>query len=449
MRTMIIVMLFITALSTMFADTLIVTKDGQGIWASSVRQEGENVIYTDKSNGSEVNVSVADLHGVISTVKRGKQYTSGQIDKSIEKIQKLQTMHRNLLRQLNPILQEWEALKKPSPELESAIDEVVSAFKTSSKDTGLYKKTVLDLGMIRYKDVQGKYAPRIDSLVKEVGEEYVKTNKEKLKSSAQAIDSMTIDDFVGFKTLAGDVAKVAGDSDKEEVDKLLSDTRAKAYDALCGRGYKIFMADKSVDAYLESKRILSGVKEQIAETDAQKTAIDERLSTLSRMAAKAQPDFNIDENGFVFTRNDMVDLNVVGQYCSLVTFTGTDVNEQVFVLPERAPGSLQFGRPFSTHLRLVLNRGQPKDRELGVLVVLLSENGISKHTVPLGKLEFKDGQAKVDYKEDFSQCTIRNLAPNKKGQYCIYFYIAYQHIIDEANTEWVPISKACAWPIRP
>lgn len=439
------ILMFLLACSAccVYAESLIVTKEGKSMWASSVKQEGDVVKYMDRLTGEEKTVPLVGLHGVVRTVERGVQYTPDQMQKYIDTIKKLQKLHQNLFRELNSILQEWEALQKPSAELEGDIDRLAGEFKASDKGTKAYKKIVLDLGMVKYKDMQGKYAAQIENVLAEMKADYVNSNMEQLEKIASGAAALTSDQFVAFEILSKDVMHETEGEKKAFVENQLQKTREVVYNSLCSSGYQAFIKTKSIDAYLESARILLAVKEQVAETPEQKDGIEKRIKALTDLAAKAQPAYRLEQDGFAFTGDDMSLMN----NASRVTFSDFDVNEQCFVLAESKPGAIKLRRPFSVPLRIVINRSQPKDRFFGMMVKMRSENDMHSHVVELGKLQFSSGHAAISFSENFSELDNNFVpTPNEYGKYNIYCYLVYRVAVDGNEDQWVPVSEACAWP---
>lgn len=436
--------------SVFASQRLIVTKEGKSFWATGVRQEGDTVVYMSRTTGQEESIPVSELHGVIPTVVRGQQYTPGEIQKYIDRIKKLQRLHANLYRQLNSILQEWELLQKPSPELENDIKRLADAYQSSDKGMAVYRKTVLDLGMVRYKDMQGKYAGRLDNVLEEIRVDYVKVNRKRLEETAALPEKISFEEFIHFENLSRDVAKEADPADKKAVEAMLESTRANVFDAQCRAGYKAFAGSKTVDAYLEAAHILCGVREYVAATPEQKSGVEKRIAMLYGMIGKAQPSYTISESGFPFDKAAAGLRSQLGMYCSMITFTDLELTEQCFIVPGSKPPALKFGRPFSVPLHIVINRAQPADREFALRVLHLTPEGMIRHLVHLGRLDFVNGRATVEYSESFAEAAAYGgLVPDELGNYRWYFYVVYKLKREKEDPEWIPLSKSCGWPIAP
>lgn len=448
MKKKILILLLLGLIGNAIAgDKLVVTSDGNCFWVTSVKQEGDILKYNAKDTGEEKTIALSGVHGVIPSVTRGAQYTPGEVQKYIDRIKKLETMHKRLYRQLHTMLQEWEALQKPNEELEGDIKRLEDEFGSSDKSTRTYKKTVLDLGMVMYKDMQGKYKPRLDNVLADLKAEYVKVNKARLEEQAATSGTMTFEAFIDHEQLTKDVAKEAGESDKTVIETMLAATRQKVFDAQSSEAYKVYIAKKSIDSYLAAAWILLGIKECVAATDEQKSGIDKRIESLVNMAKKSVSSFAIDEMGFPMSAQTQQLMNSLLSRCSTYKSERIDISEQVFVIPEKNPVGLSFGRTFSVPLRLVIQRAQPQDRKFGLVVTYPGSDPVTRE---LGLLSFKDGVATASFNENFSGLEDgAQLRPDENGQYYFYFYVAYEVPGEKGDSTWQPISKMCFWFIRP
>ncbi|MFC1497953.1 hypothetical protein ACFLS1_05710 [Verrucomicrobiota bacterium] len=445
----VVLLCLLAATCNVCAKTLIVTKKGVAIWATNVRQTGNIIKYSDITTGSQKSISISELHGVIPTIQRGNKYDPTKVQGYIARIKKLQEIHKNLYRQLNPLLQEWESLLKPKPELEDAILKCVSDFRKSDKSPKAYKSAGMELGMIKYKDVAGKYDDQINKLLDEIKTDFITVNTKHLEETANKAESITIDEYVDFKILAKNLIQHADEPEKNNFKKLLADTGDKACKALCAKAHNIFTKIKTIDAYLEGRRILIGVKENIVETDKQKELADQSIAKLLKTVSTFRPQYKFNENGYPFTRPDMTAMNKVGRFCSMVTFSDVIMKEQCFIIPKTAPRGITMRKPFSVQLNLIINRTQPKDRIFGIEMKLRGSFGMHTHIIKLEPVQFENGHAAIKYKENFSNVPDDFTIMAGEYGYKMYFHLVYLKDPDSKYPTWTPISKTCAWPIRP
>jgi len=440
-------MMFFGLVGTLFAgDKFVVTKDGMCFWVTRVKQEGEVLRYNSKQTGEENTIAVSELHGVVPTVTRGKQYTPEEIQKYIDRIKKLQKKHSRLFRQLESILQGWEALKKPNLALEGDIEKLKGAFAASDKSTSIYKKTVLDLSMVRYKDMQGKYGTKLDNLLADMKADYVKSNKVLLEEQAADSATMTFEAFVKHEQLTKDITPEAKESDKGAVASMLEKTRQTVFDSQGSVSIKVFVGRKSIAAYLESARIMYGLKEGVAGTTKQKEDIDKRIGQLITNAQKSNSSYHINESGYPIGADTQKLMDAAKYRCSTSKSTYTDILEEVFIIPEKSTRGLSFGRSFSFPLRMVIQRAQPKNRKFALIVTY---PGASTVTRVIGTPQFKNGVASVKFDENFDDLAGMQILPNDEGRYYFYFHMAYEVPSENGEPTWQAVSKLCFWSIAP
>jgi hypothetical protein len=428
-------------------DRLIVTKTGQGIWATRATKADGKVLYVSRDTRQTYSVPVADLDGVVPTVQRGKLYEPDEIEKYIDRIVTLQRKHGRLYRQLNTILQEWKSLQRPSAALENGITEIENSFAGSDKGTRAYQQAILALEMVKYKDLGGIYTEKTDALFARLKDEYVAVNKQRIMDMA-ATPNLPIDRFVPMRQLAEEIREEAGDADKKIINDLLATTREAVYTSTCQESFRIFRASKSVDGYLESVRMLKINRDEVAATEAEKTTIDGGLARLREGLKQTQPSYRLNEKGYPFSQDDAQLLNSMQRYASRVMFVGQELDEQCLIIPETQPGRSSLRSPISVPLRLILNRGQRPAQELAVGVKLMGRT--QDHFVRLGAIEFKNGHSRVMLDVDLSFLPDDfELLPNDQGETMMYVYLAALKDPDSEVEEWVPMSQYCSWPIVP
>ena len=428
-------------------DRLLVTKTGQGIWATRAKKADGKVLYVSRDTRQTCSVPIADLDGVVPTVQRGKLYTPDAIEKYITQIETLQRKHGRLYRQLNTILQEWKALQRPSAALENQITEIETSFTGSDKGTRAYQRAVLALEMVKYKDLGGIYTEKTDALFAHLKDQYVAINKQRIMDMAAA-PNLPIDSFVPMRQLAEAVKEEAGDADKEIINDLLATTREAVYRSTCQESFRIFRASKSVDGYLESVRMLKLNRDEVAATEEEKTTIDGGLARLREGLKKMQSSYRLNEKGYPFSQDDNALLNSMHRYASRVMFVGQELDEQCLILPETQPGYSSLRSPISVPLRLILNRGQRPAQELAIGVKLMGQT--NDHFVRVGAVEFKNGHSRVMLDVDFSFLPDDfELLPNDQGETMMYVYMAALKDPDSEVEEWVAMSQYCSWPISP
>ena len=424
---------------------LIVTKKGEGVWATTANRVDDKVIYVGKDTGEEGSFLVTELDGVVPKVSRGRAYKPDEIQKYIDRIKSLQTKHYRLMRQLNPLLQEWESLQKPSPELEDEIEAQATAFQASDKGPEAFEQVSLALEMVKYKDLAGKYTERLDRVTGDMRKECLEVNMPRFAGLAQDSPKNRIEVFVNARVLGGQLMRVTTDgAQKAEISNMLVEARKRTFDTNVRMAYSTFMKVKSIDAYLLSAQILDGLKKEVADTEADKAALDRQMGVLVDLIAKQEPACDFSHDGFPLGPDDKATRRQMWNYASHITFDTIPMHLECYILPTAAPKRIRFGQPFTVPLRLIFRRAQPKDRELVAVVMLRTQRDMHRHAIPLKNVQIRNGRADVVFREDFGRLEdgFVPVREPKRGDVAYYVYVGYA----QGKDEWQAISRACAWP---
>ena len=429
------------------ADRLVVTRTGQSFWVSSVKQSGDVVEYVHRDTRQRGAVPVADLHGVMPTVQRGKLYQPDEVQKYIERTEKLIKLHPSLLRQLNAILQEWKAIQNPPEGLGDEISAVEEAFESSEKGPHDYQMAAYDLGMIKYKDLGGSFSARIETIEERIREEYIAASRERLAQMAATKD-LSVDAFLEMKALSAAVMEEIEDGDGKDIEDMLSATRKTVYLSTCRKSMQILGETRSVDGYLECVRILRLNKAEVAADAEENATIDRGMAKLLSGIKSISPQFRFDEKGYPLNQDDVRLMGEMARTMSRITFVDSELDEQCLIIPEWRPGHVSLRSSLEVPLRLILNRGQKPDEEFAVGIRLLGAH--EDRYARLGPVTFKDGHASVVLRTDFSELPGDfELIPNDNGETLVYVYLARlkDKNAKEGEEEWVEMSRCCGWPI--
>lgn len=439
-----LVVVYIGLCSGAVAESYVVTKEGKGFWTSSVRKDEKAIYYMDKTTGEEKTLSLSVVDGLVLSVQRSEQYKPEQIKSHLENIRALIAKHRSLTRDLNQLQQEWEALQKGDPGFAKQIDAIVEKFNASDKGIKAYKGAMMDLGMIKYKDVQGKHAERIERTVGKVKNEFLTAGFARLEGMAST-NRISVNDYLEVKNLANALSDAG---QKEKAAGLIENIRRLALSLNAQEALAGFASSKTVEAYLVSNDLLIRIKNEIATEGDPKKRIDVMLGGLIRDVGKAQPAFNFDLRGYPMTKNDNTVLSSLQRFSSIITFTASDLEEQCFVFPLQRPENIRMNQRFSVPLRLIFNRAQPKDRIFGIMVLIPGGHGTDSHTVALECLQIKNGHADATFTDEFDHAE-KDFAPvpDSKGEYGAYLSLGYRTSAAGESAQWCPISRACRFPI--
>jgi len=440
--------LFLSAAAV--ADELIVTKDGKSVWATGTRKSGDNVVYTDKDSGNEKQVPSSGVEAVVPVVQRGKAYKPEEIQQNVDLLKKLVAKQPGLLRQLNELLQGWQALQKAAPEYDGMITSQINLFNSSDRSPSVYQKATLELGMIKFKDVQGAYTARIDAACEAMRKEFVATNIVRLVKMA-GIQPMLVEHFVPLKRLAEPVTKAAEPAEKEKIKAMVEKARTTVYDNSIRLADSLIAGGKNVDAYLRSSAVLSLLKKEVAVTDQQKADVDKKVTALREVAAKMLSGYTLNANGFPVTDDDLGLQNKTRPFAIRTMFSSITFDEQCAMIPAANPGSLRVKQPYSMPIRLIFNSAQPANRVFGMVVMITGTSSMQTRTIKLPAVTIKNAHAEITFRDSFADFPDDfELGADRKGRSTLYIYLACQdNTQDPVKDPWEPISGAWAFRINP
>jgi len=435
------------------ADVLVVTKKGESIWATTANKEGDTVTYTRRDDGVDVKSPASELDGVLPVVKRGTSYEKEEIEKYVERIKKTRSKHPTLLKQINGILQEWENLLKPDTETEGKITALAGEFAGGQKDTRAYRRLTVEMGMLQYKDMQGKYAGRMKTILADAKKEYVSTNQVRIQALV-ASGKTDVDTFLKIKTLATDLLQVADAPLKESIQQALNKSAAACLEAGLRDGPKVFAGAKTMAGYLESSRRLYVLKNEVAATEDTQARVDKAIGQLNAQVSAAIKTHDFSHDGFPLTQEDVRQFNAAGERASRTTFADTKSENACLVVPTRSPGRLRLGQPFEVPVKLIFNQAQPADRVFGMIVQMHQKGGgLNQYTIRLEPSAIANAQATATVRDDFAKVDKSfTLGPSDKMGNSYYFCcLAYRASEDNGNgqEDWRALSSFCSWLISP
>lgn len=487
------------------ADVMIITHDHVAISAKSARKNGTQIVYKDAASGAEHAISTNTVDAIIPRVERSRSYDDAYITKVLDRIHSLRTRHGTLLRQINEVRQEWEALQKPAAKLDDQIVSIEQGFRTSQKDTTAYKQAVMSLSMLQYKDVRGTYRERIDGILSTIRKDYVDLNTGTLKALGNAsyigIDDFRKIDALGIElsdasleaerpaltalrdairqrvfTLQTDKARssfeaagmtldaartsiamlmqtaevvAATPEQKSSAAALQTTIREQTIDANAAKAVAAFDAAPSLDTYLATLGVLIPLRAEVAVTDDLKSRADAFMDSLRTKASGALPDYNFSYKGFPLTTNDTACMEANEATISSQAVPKLPVDEQCLILPLE-PVPPITSAPQMQPIRLIFNRQQPANREFAVFIVALGRGDDASTARILPKLDMKDGRINMRLPVDLGFLP-SGFAPkvDASGVFSVYVYVAARDMLEGMIlTPWRPISLACRWPAK-
>jgi len=433
------------------ADVLVVTKRGESIPARTAKKEGETVVYVRRDDGVEVSVPSAELSGVLPMVSRGTAYETADIEKFIARIKGVRDRHPTLLKQINGILQEWENLLKPNPEMEGTLERLAAEFQAGDKSPALYRKLAVDLGMLGYKDMQGKYAARIKTILDAARVDCVAANRARITAMVDGARKDP-DRFLEVHRQVEEVAAIAEEPERSEIKGQLESVRSDCLTQGLQTALAAFEGKRDLDGYLESARRLFVLRDVVAATDADRARVETLLKRLLKDVAAALPAYDFSFEGFPMGKEDVRLYNAMQGGASRYTFADVTHEPACLMVPVRAPGVIGLKRPFSVPVRLIFNRAQPAGRTYGILVLLQQEGGgDQRYVLPLPALILRNGQTEVTVQESFKEVDA-SFVPGpamRDGRSAYFACLVYRegNAEPESLEDWHAVSAFCGWPL--
>lgn len=426
------------------AESLIVTTDGRGIRADAVRKSAEKISYRDIASAAETNMPAGSVDGIVPLVQRGTTYSPADVQAALDLAGRLKLKYSGLTRDLNQIQSEWQSLRKAGGDSGAEIARIVEEFRRSPKGTKQFKSASTALGMLKFKDLQGKYAAQIDSTLRDVKNEYL-ISMSSLVSAAATNERITVDDFILLKERVRDIGEYGDAARKESANAILVKTRPAALEKLIGDSVNMYQGKKDIGLYLASRSLLLRLKVDVADAGPQAERVDSALARQIEEVSKAMPAYRFEE-GFPLSREDLQAIEESKKFCAMVRSDGAaPESQQCMLLPARRPEVVKPGVPLVLSLRLVFNRVQPANRVFGFVFLVNGEKGAYSHVVSPDRFQIQDGHANLTLKEDFATMPADfKVATDRSGQYCVFVYLVGKKDDDPASEEWVPLSRFLA-----
>ncbi|MBA4387103.1 MAG: hypothetical protein C0404_03920 [Verrucomicrobia bacterium] len=444
MRTFLFILVAIVCLSaTVRADSLIVTTDSTGIQATNVRTDRDTVSFKDVETGADKTMPTNKVDGIVPFVSKGKDYKPEEIQQNIELLKKLKLKHKTLIKYLNQLQNEWEAMQKPAKEYDKDIDNLVNGFKNGDRSTTAYKGVTMSLGMIRFKDVHKKYSERIDAALAEVRDAYLAGIIARFSTLATS-NRLSIAEFARVREMTSDISDHGDMKHKEKAAKLLNQARQTTLDVCSQDAVAMYSGKQNIEAYLRSRDTFLKLKEEVAAGDAQKKKLDELMAAQLADMAKSMPAYRFD-GGFAWEGGDLQAYEDSKAYSVRAKVSSLQEEPQCYVIPTGQPELLKPGTAFTMPLRLVFNRAQPTNRFYAVAFMLNGTPAPFVHHIELGKLQIVDGHVNASVKEEFLNLQ-KDFKPvvDPEGKSFYMFYVAWKRPDAAKGDEWAPISQAFA-----
>lgn len=430
-----IIALALSAGSGLALDALVVTRDGKGLKADNVRTEDGKVVFKDLDSGSEKSMPTNTVDGVIPFVQKGKDYDPEEVKANLELIKRLKTRHNGLTKYFGQLNSDWTLVQKAAS-LDKEIDSLKDAFFAGPKTSSSYKTTSTSMGLLKLKDVQGKYTELIDEALASIKKEFLKVAVGRLSSCAAT--NKTIEGLKGVVALTQDVTDFGDDRDKKKAADALNQARENVCAAVMKDASAVYAGKADIESYLKSRDMLRRLLEEVVATPDQRRNVEAALGRQIEDIAKAMPTYRFD-GGYPLNAEDQQVLGDTSYLGRGLKIKSTGLDPECIIYPLAPQEVVQVGQPVTIPLRMVFNRAQPTNRMFSVVLMMNGQKDSFVHPVDQGKLQIKDGRVDVSVKEDFS-LRPKGFVPavEADGTAMIYLFVTYRQ-----SEALIPLSLAC------
>jgi len=430
------------------AKSLIISAAGISTWAAEVRKDGDTLIYTT-TNGTEASMPVKGVK-VVPGVIRGKRYRPEFIERAITLIDGLSGSHPHLKKQLRPLHDEWLLLKTGTDEtVGAAVQEALDTFNAGSRDYAAYNDAMTDLGMIDYKDVQGRFTDQTQAAIAKVKTGYHTVGLAKLrKFTAQG--SASIDTYRQLKLLADELLLTKPPEPAAQEARTLRTTAKKQ--AIKGTMQTIKAARRgnmTIDIYLQCRGLLTDLRTYVIDSSKATTAIDEKLADLVTEAGRSLPGYGFKNKGFPLHRDDHKLIKRVAPFYSQAAPPSLQIDKQAFLIGETIPSTVRHGRDAELTFRVVFNRLPSEGGHFGILIYGHGGHKGSKYVVPLREFKIQDGHGRVTIRDDFTRIDKRIVKRQASGKFKVFAFLAHTDERDSSPSDWDVLSAGCPLPVGP
>ncbi len=445
------IVVFICIVLRAQAIDLVIAKDGSSFWAQNVSTNGTTLSCVLNDSGAGTNAALRDIDVVIHGVDRGKKYTDDEMDAALRMISDARARHNNLMKQLKILQNEWDAIRTTSgSEIDQAIEETTASFETNKHSASAYSVAILSLGMSRCKDVSGVHSAKLDKAVCGIQEAYLGVSIAHIEALSNTA-KITTEEFLKIKKPV--IAAIKKEMPPEEKGRLLAALdKARATALRCGLADAAgaVAAAKTIDSYLVSRTILVPLKKEVAETKDEKIAVEKALSGVIMGVKSAQPDYELDSNGYPLSRKDRDMLAVTQAYSSTQLIFGMPVEEQCLIIVKEIPKPVPVGKQTAIPMTLIFNCLQQNSEEYCMVISGAGGKDSAKLREKLPSVSSRNGHLDWLFPLDLSRQVLEMKPLHDNDGAYVLAYLACRPLSDDkkdANVEWKAISMACRLPV--
>ncbi len=425
-----------------FAERLIVTRDGRSVWARTATREGDAVVYVARDSREKKRIPTTDLAAVIPVARRGTAYSKDDVRKYIARIEGIQQKYPQLMKQLRPLLDDWNLRLQPPPELGKEIAGIVRTSKQEGAGYRGYQSAVIALDMLSLRDPTAAFAERINKARTELTRNCF--DELALHCSQLACKVLpTVDEFTQYRTLVDKGRRV----DRARAKKLGTDMEPLRRRVLTGNrrhAMDAFTGAPTLDNFLRGQGLLSRLEREIVASDAERNEIQAAQQTLKGRRRQGDPDRWFSDDGYPMLPEDWDLKKKMKGYGNFVTFRDLGSDRECYMIAKSRIRTIPYGQPVELSYRLIFNKVHA-GTDYGITVRIYEQSGHHEHVLPLDRMVIKDGRAEVMVREDFSKLPDEfEPVPNRSGVVYLYTYVANRRE-GKHGPEWHAISPARGW----
>jgi hypothetical protein len=299
-KPLLLAVLLAAALRVVAADALIVKTTGESVIAHDVEQTADKVRFTD-ADGAAGELAMADVYQVLPRLVRGRDYPPEERRKAITAIRQTEAKFPKLEKQIRPLLDEWRALDQQAKTttadtkaaLEAEVNRLFADYEQGPKDPPAFARLNSDLGMIKYRDVQGVLQPTIDAHLNGLKTQFIDDSTARLEKLAAKPDPL-VGDFEAVRNLAGNLTVYhPPDALATRIAALLEQARQACLKAETARARQAFAAAKNITGYLQANGTLFALEQRVAQEPQLKD-----VRQVRRDVQGALPGFDFTVKGF-------------------------------------------------------------------------------------------------------------------------------------------------------
>jgi len=418
------------------AGSYIVTTGGDGIRAAKTRTGTVMLYYRVQEDDEERMLALSGVADIVPTVDRGHEYSKQEADDALAKIGALLRKFLRLRKELIILQQQWEAVRNPDTGTAWQIDVLLKQFESSASKADTFRDVCLQLDMLRFKDIQGRYTNQIEAAIGKMRVELFDVEKARVERMVQG--EQTVSGYLACKRTV-DLLKMCSlpTAQKQVLDDMLLKYRDATVAARYNTARSTFLNGKSVDSYLAGAEVLRELLGAMSEDQKVAADVDRVILSLRKAAGQACAGYDFSFKGYPLSGEDTRCLASTRQFASSVPVQSMQVDEQAYVFPARIPNLAVSGGLLNVPVRIVFNRPQPGGRVFAMVNELTMADG--KTQVTLWRMQdpvtVKNGRADV------------NLAASvpSSGVVAAAMFLAYRPEGQKngAGEEWIAASLGC------